>query len=166
MPASSKSPGIRKTGGEDELRGLALELAERIQALQMRREFLPRIALRGPMGAGKSTFARFLLDALRVSREAEGSPTFAIAHEYASEGGLRIVHADGYRLGSEAELEATGLVEVLWEPEVLVLFEWMDLFPGVDAALKAGDLPYWEVRLEFDPADPNRREMLFCVDQG
>lgn len=121
---------------------------------------LPRIALIGPMGAGKSTTARRLLDALAISREAEGSPTFAIAHEYRTSKGLRVLHADGYRLRSETELEATGLLEPLWEPSVLCLFEWMDSFPGVRAALARSDLPYWEITLGFDAeGDPDRREV-------
>ena len=103
------------------------------------------------MGAGKSTSARRLLDALAISREAEGSPTFAIAHEYRSRDGLRIVHADGYRLSSERELEATGLLEPLWDPEVLCLFEWLDSFPETQRALEKSDLPYWEIRFGFDP---------------
>lgn len=112
------------------------------------------------MGAGKSTTARRLLDALAISREAEGSPTFAIAHEYRTADGLRVIHADGYRLRSEAELEATGLLEPLWEAGALCLFEWMDSFPGVREALSRSELPYWEITFGFDPAgDPSRREI-------
>ncbi len=112
------------------------------------------------MGAGKSTAARRLLDALKISREAEGSPTFAIAHEYRTAEGLRVIHADGYRLRSEAELEATGLLEPLWEPETLCLFEWMDSFPSVRTALARSELAYWELEFQFDPTgDPSRREI-------
>jgi tRNA A37 threonylcarbamoyladenosine biosynthesis protein TsaE len=97
------------------------------------------------MGAGKSTFAR----AFGVDRAAEGSPTFAIAHEYQSRGGERVIHADGYRLKSDAELEETGLLESLWDPEILVLFEWMDLFPETMESLRNSELPLLEIRLDF-----------------
>jgi tRNA threonylcarbamoyl adenosine modification protein YjeE len=111
------------------------------------------------MGAGKSTFARALLDALGVDRASEGSPTFAIAHEYRMESGEVVVHADGYRLRSEAELEATGLVEALWEPARLILFEWMDLFPETKAALERSDLPRAIVALSFTEAGTGLREV-------
>jgi tRNA threonylcarbamoyladenosine biosynthesis protein TsaE len=116
------------------------------------------------MGAGKSTFARALLDALGVDRASEGSPTFAIAHEYRMESGEVVVHADGYRLRSEAELEATGLVEALWEPARLILFEWMDLFPETKGAIERGDLPLSVVRIAFSEAGAGLRELQIESD--
>jgi tRNA A37 threonylcarbamoyladenosine biosynthesis protein TsaE len=63
------------------------------------------------------------------------------------------VHADGYRLKSEAELEATGLLETLWDPEAVVLFEWMDLFPETADALARSELPCLTVRLAIVRGD-------------
>ncbi len=131
------------------LRGLATELA---------RELRPgvRVLLEGPLGAGKSTFARFLLEALRVDRPAEGSPTFAIAHEYRAAGGLEVLHLDLYRLRHEGELEEAGVNAVFWERAAVVLAEWTSRFPGLLEALARDDRarhPQWEVRLEFT-ADP------------
>lgn len=113
--------------------------------------------LEGPLGAGKSTFARAALEALGVRREAEGSPTFAIAHEYLSGEGIRVIHADGYRLKGEAELEATGLLESLWDPEAIVLFEWLDLFPETARALEGSGLPVRWIKLGFVEDDAARR---------
>lgn len=101
------------------------------------------------MGTGKSTFARALLEALLVDRAAQGSPTFAIAHEYTADNGIRILHADGYRLKSEGELEDAGLLEPLWDPRVLIIFEWMDLFPETKNALLASKLSVYEIHLHF-----------------
>ena len=113
------------------------------------------------MGAGKSTFARALLEELGVDRAAEGSPTFAIAHEYRAMNGARAIHADGYRLKSEQELEDTGLLEPLWDKETLMIFEWIDLFPQTYEALRKSDLPLIEVRISFDSDEANRRiEMI------
>jgi tRNA threonylcarbamoyl adenosine modification protein YjeE len=101
------------------------------------------------MGSGKSTFARAFLSELEIHRDAEGSPTFAIAHEYSSRENWRVVHADGFRLKSETELEATGLVEVLWDPDALVLFEWLELFPETERALRVSPLWTIWIRLGF-----------------
>jgi tRNA threonylcarbamoyl adenosine modification protein YjeE len=111
------------------------------------------------LGAGKSTLARAILERLGIRREAEGSPTFAIAHEYLSSEGWRVIHADGYRLKSEAELEATGVLELLWDPEAVVLFEWLDLFPETSESLARGDLPTIWIRLGFREGDSTRREI-------
>src|SRR4051812_18539939 len=59
-----------------------------------------RVVLDGEMGAGKSTFARALLEALGIGARAEGSPTFAIMHEYESRLGT-VAHLDLYRMKSE-----------------------------------------------------------------
>ncbi len=134
---------------EADLSELALEW---VGALRKGR-VLPRILLTGEMGTGKSTFARAFLEALGVDRAAEGSPTFAIAHEYRTDEGLRVIHADGYRLKSESDLEETGLLESLWDPEILFLFEWMELFPATHASLVKSGLPVREVRLEFIPGE-------------
>src|SRR4051812_16090482 len=70
-----------------------------------------RVLLEGPMGAGKTTFSRALLAGLGVEQPPEGSPTFAIAHEYRTSrpGGVgQVVHIDFYRLRSESEIEEAG----------------------------------------------------------
>ena len=146
-----------RTCSEAELSGIAEELVTEIRSAN--RAAVPRLVLQGPLGAGKSTLARAMLEAFGVHREAEGSPTFAIAHEYRSSDGRRIVHADGYRLKNESELEATGLLETLWDPEFVVIFEWLDLFPDTMRALMESPLPTVWVRLGFVAENPDRREI-------
>jgi hypothetical protein len=107
------------------------------------------------MGAGKSTFARFLLEALGVAQSPEGSPTFAVAHEYASP--LRedysIIHIDLYRLKSEEELEHAGISAYFWERDALVLCEWMSMFPDFEKSLKPrGARQLWRVQLDWGKA--------------
>src|SRR4051812_3947202 len=63
-----------------------------------------RVLLEGVMGAGKSTFARALIEALGVRQVPEGSPSFAIAHEYLTDAKLEVIHLDLYRIRSEAEI--------------------------------------------------------------
>ncbi len=62
-----------------------------------------------------------------------------------------MIHADGYRLKNEAELEATGLLEALWNPESIVLFEWLELFPETEGALKKAEFPSLWIELGFPP---------------
>ncbi|MDX9911623.1 MAG: tRNA (adenosine(37)-N6)-threonylcarbamoyltransferase complex ATPase subunit type 1 TsaE [Phycisphaerales bacterium] len=91
------------------------------------------IALRGEMGAGKTTLVRMLCAAMGVDEGLVSSPTFVIAQEYpvptgdvAKRGDARsierIVHIDAYRLRSAEELEdaATGA----FAPDALTLVEW------------------------------------------
>ena len=104
-----------------------------------------RVILSGPMGAGKTTFARALLEGLGVARMAEGSPTFAIAHEYPSKIG-DVVHIDLYRLDSEDEAEAAGVPAYFWERNALVLVEWIEKAPSLATAVKQ-EPRVWEVRL-------------------
>jgi tRNA threonylcarbamoyl adenosine modification protein YjeE len=111
------------------------------------------------MGAGKSTLARLILEALGVDRPSEGSPTFALAHEYGTAGGMAVSHADLYRLKTELELEETGLMEQFWDPGRLVLVEWMDQFPDTMAALQGSGLPILAIRLEFTEAGAGFRRI-------
>ncbi len=104
------------------------------------------IALAGPLGAGKSVFARGLAEGLGVDPARVASPTFTIASEYQTESGRRFSHVDLYRIGSEAELEAAGFLDLL-TPGAVVAVEWSDRFPG---ALPPARL---EVRIERPDAE-------------
>ena len=105
-----------------------------------------RVLLNGPMGSGKSTFARALIKALGVEQDSEGSPSFAIAHEYGS-----IVHLDLYRLKSEMEIEEAGIPAYFWEGESIVLVEWLASFPGFeeDVLNKSGSRGVWSLSFSF-----------------
>src|SRR5581483_10858229 len=98
MPSKKSKPSksrqsqwkVAREFSEAQLSKLAQELADELSPGD-------RVLLEGPMGAGKSTFARALIRALGVDQGAEGSPTFAIAHEYRSKKKGRdcaIVHLD------------------------------------------------------------------------
>ena len=79
------------------------------------------IALRGDLGAGKTSFARALIRAVAGNSELEvPSPTFTIVQTYDTR--LPIAHFDLYRLGSADELEEIGFDEAVCEGVVLV--EW------------------------------------------
>lgn len=88
------------------------------------------VALVGPLGSGKTVFAKGLAEGLGIDPRRVASPTFVIASEYPVEGeGLsRFVHADLYRLERAEELEAAGLLDWL-DPHTLLAVEWADRFP-------------------------------------
>lgn len=95
------------------------------------------IALRGDLGAGKTTFVQGLGRGLHVTARVS-SPTFVLVNEYPTAGRLRLVHVDTYRLGPAAldEAGAIGLEELLEDaeledPEVIVAVEWAERVAGL-----------------------------------
>ena len=82
------------------------------------------IALEGGLGAGKTTLARGLLEALGLQGEAP-SPSFAIVQPYdVPEVRLPVTHVDLYRLDNVAETEELALGDYLTDG--LLLIEWPD----------------------------------------
>lgn len=83
------------------------------------------VALRGKMGAGKTTLVAEMMRQLKMDHEAS-SPTFAIANEYhSSETGKTVYHFDFYRLESPAEAYDIG-IEDYWDSGNLCLMEWTE----------------------------------------
>ncbi len=85
------------------------------------------MVLSGPLGAGKTLFAKGLAQGLGVAPEAVTSPTFAICSEYDLADGRRLAHLDGYRLESTAELESAGFLDLL-VAGTIVMIEWGERF--------------------------------------
>jgi len=112
------------------------------------------IELRGPLGAGKTTFVRHLLRALGVAGRIK-SPSFAVMESYSLPGlppGLPISHLDFYRFDDAREWHDAGLRDVFASPG-LKLVEWPDK--------AGGGLPIADLRLRIDVRDENAREV--CV---
>ncbi len=113
--------------------------------------------LEGSLGAGKSTFARAVLVSLGVEQAPEGSPTFALAHEYSAPVGT-IVHLDLYRLRSEDEIEVAGLHSYFWERETVTLVEWASLWPIFEREIASpnGRAKVYRVTLKHGTSDDVR----------
>ena len=112
------------------------------------------IALSGPLGAGKTTFARALVTRLDGEGEVP-SPTFALMQRYETPR-LTLTHCDFYRL-EPAELDELGLDDAL--SEGVVLIEWPER--------AAGWLPAERLDIEMDEtATPNERRIVLTGHGG
>lgn len=86
------------------------------------------VLLEGPLGAGKTAFARGLAEGLGCDPDAVSSPTFTLIQEY--RGPVAMQHADLYRL-TPGEVDDLGLEDVM-EDAVLAV-EWPDRWRGAPA---------------------------------
>jgi len=124
------------------------------------------IELHGPLGAGKTTFARHLLHALGVDGKIK-SPTYALMEPYqagAAAGGFAIAHFDFYRFDDPQEWEDAGFREVFASPG-LKLVEWpekaAELLPPCDLRLAIAPRDTGDARLaRFEALSPRGRELL------
>src|SRR5438309_10613164 len=80
------------------------------------------LLLDGPLGAGKSAFARAFLRAATGDPALEvPSPSFTLVQSYELPGGVQAHHFDLYRLAGPVEVAELGWEEAL---DGLVLVEW------------------------------------------
>lgn len=86
------------------------------------------LALTGELGTGKTTLVRGIAGGLRAPTASVSSPTFVLIHEY--RGRLPLIHADLYRLRTEAEVGSIGL-EDYFTDQTVVAIEWADRFPDL-----------------------------------
>jgi tRNA threonylcarbamoyladenosine biosynthesis protein TsaE len=132
-PLNLSLPSPEATGS------LAQAFAEAVQASDV-------ILLTGPIGAGKTHFARALIQAHMAEAgqpvEDVPSPTFTLVQTYQS-GQDEIWHADLYRLTHPDEVEELGLVDAF--ESAVCLVEWPD---------RLGDLrPTRAISIEFRQGD-------------
>jgi len=122
------------------------------------------IALRGDLGAGKTTLTQGIAAGLGITARVT-SPTFTLVNEYArGSRGLRLIHIDIYRLGdtpetARREAATFGLEEILaaaaWpdgdSDGSVVVIEWAEKI----APLLPAD--YLDVHLVAPPTAPDDR---------
>ena len=106
------------------------------------------ILLSGGLGAGKTHFARALIQSLLSVPEDVPSPTFTLIQTYETDS-AEIWHADLYRLGDDEELLELGLVEA--QETAVTLVEWPERWP---------DLPRRHLELNISMIN---RKTCFCL---
>jgi tRNA threonylcarbamoyladenosine biosynthesis protein TsaE len=110
------------------------------------------IELHGPLGAGKTTFVRHLLQALGVQGRVK-SPTYALMEPYEIEregAPFHIWHFDFYRFDDPQEWEDAGFRDV-FASRGLKIAEWPEKADGL--------LPEADLRIHIEPFADERREV-------
>lgn len=109
------------------------------------------LALRGDLGAGKTTFVKAVAAAVGLDPAAVVSPTFGLVHVHHGPG-RRLVHADMYRLAGVADLHEIG-----WEDAVAgpgwTFVEWPERI--------ASALPADRIDVEIRIDSPTARTFTF-----
>ena len=130
------------THSTQETKELAFEIAKKIAKGDI-------IALYGDLGSGKTTFARFLVEAMGLKCRVQ-SPTFVIARRYKGDN-LVMNHVDLYRLSSKKEAEDIGIEEFLNNQENITVIEWPEIIEDM--------LPKKTIRIYFEDAGENERKI-------
>lgn len=109
------------------------------------------VLLAGPVGAGKTHFARAAIQSLLRAPEDVPSPSYTLVQTYPGRWG-EIWHADLYRLGEVSELVELGLEDAF--ETAITLVEWPDRLGGLT--------PPQALRIRFEaPDDDDLRILAF-----
>ena len=100
------------------------------------------VLLKGPIGAGKTSFVQGIAKGLSISEDIT-SPTFALSHHYIS-GKIPLIHLDLYRLASTSSAKEVFFLEeeeALQNKAILVI-EWPELIePFIEN--------FWKVEISY-----------------
>ena len=133
------------SNGPLETKTLATEIKEYLQNGDV-------ILLKGEIGAGKSHFARSLIQAAMDKVEEVPSPTFTLVQTYDTKIGS-IWHADLYRLSDQSEIFELGLIDAFGKEIVLV--EWPDRLGHLE--------PQDALKIEIVILENDKREVIFST---
>ncbi len=121
------------------------------------------IALRGDLGAGKTTFVQALARELGIADTLQ-SPTYVLMKKYeiannklASPAGRfdKLIHIDAYRLNNAQEFSALKPETFLNDPKALVVIEWPEKVEGA--------LPKPDITVNFSSQDAGEGERYIEV---
>ena len=133
------------SNGPLETKALAFRIRENLQNGDI-------VLLKGEIGAGKSHFARSLIQAAMDKVEDVPSPTFTLVQTYDTLVGS-IWHADLYRLSDQSEVFELGLIDAFGND--IVLIEWPDRLGYLE--------PQDALTIELVILENDKREVIFST---
>jgi tRNA threonylcarbamoyladenosine biosynthesis protein TsaE len=135
----------------DDTRAIATRIAARVRELMPGRNTALILALRGDLGAGKTTFTQGLAHALGITTLPK-SPTFMLAKEYPVPAtSFSLWHLDCYRLSGHRDLATLDMHRLFSDPNNIVVVEWPE---------KIGDgLPSDHIEIHFEHAGGDTRSI-------
>ena len=133
------------SNGPLETKALALRIRENLKNGDI-------VLLKGEIGAGKSHFARSLIQAAMDKLEDVPSPTFTLVQTYDTLVGS-IWHADLYRLSDQSEVFELGLIDAFGND--IVLIEWPDRLGYLE--------PQDALTIELVILENDKREVIFST---
>ena len=133
------------SNGPLETKAIALRIRENLQNGDI-------VLLKGEIGAGKSHFARSLIQAAMDKVEDVPSPTFTLVQTYDTLVGS-IWHADLYRLSDQSEVFELGLIDAFGND--IVLIEWPDRLGYLE--------PQDALTIELVILENDKREVIFST---
>ena len=110
------------------------------------------VLLKGEIGAGKSHFARSLIQSAMYIKEEVPSPTFTLVQVYDTTIGS-IWHADLYRLNDYSDVIELGLIDAFGND--IVLIEWPDRLGYLE--------PQDALTVELVILENDKREVIFST---
>ena len=133
------------SNGPLETKALAIRIRDNLQNGDI-------VLLKGEIGAGKSHFARSLIQAAMDKVEEVPSPTFTLVQTYDTVVGS-IWHADLYRLSDQSEVFELGLIDAFGND--IVLIEWPDRLGYLE--------PQDALTIELVILENDKREVIFST---
>jgi tRNA threonylcarbamoyladenosine biosynthesis protein TsaE len=113
------------------------------------------ILLDGPLGAGKTIFAKGIATSLGIEQDEVTSPSFTLVNIY--EGRLKLFHLDLYRLSEgAAAAHAVDLDELLLDESAVFIIEWSERMGRYPLPS-----PVWRVSITGDGDEP--REIAISI---
>ena len=112
------NPALFTTKGEEETFSLGFSLAQILGEGSV-------VALSGPLGAGKTCFAKGISSGLGVKEDVT-SPTYTIISEYQGDK-FTVYHIDAYRLRGSDDFSAIGGEEVIFGRGISIIEWWKNI---------------------------------------
>ena len=116
MESFRTNPSVFTTKEEDETFSLGFSLAKSLGEGSV-------VALSGPLGAGKTCFAKGIARGLGVKEDVT-SPTYTIVSEYEGDN-FPVYHIDAYRLKGSDDFSAIGGEEIIFGRGISII-EWRE----------------------------------------